>query len=251
MEYTHGKILPINIEQEMKNSYIDYAMSVIVGRAFAGCEDGLKPVHRRILYAMAEMGMFPDKPYRKSARIVGDVLGRYHPHGDTAVYEAAVRMAQDFSYRYPLIDGQGNFGSIDGDSAAAMRYTEARLAPIATEMIADINKETVDFVPNFDESLKEPVVLPAKIPNLLINGSAGIAVGMATNIPPHNLTEVIDGLLMMIDKPEISVKELMFAIKGPDFPTGGLIMGRDGIIQAYKTGKGKIIVRAQAKIENG
>ncbi|HHV73014.1 MAG TPA: DNA gyrase subunit A [Clostridia bacterium] len=249
MEYTHGKILPINIEQEMKNSYIDYAMSVIVGRALPDVRDGLKPVHRRILYAMAEMGMFPDKPYRKSARIVGDVLGRYHPHGDTAVYEAAVRMAQDFSYRYPLIDGQGNFGSIDGDSAAAMRYTEARLAPIATEMIADINKETVDFVPNFDESLKEPVVLPAKIPNLLINGSAGIAVGMATNIPPHNLTEVIDGLLMMIDKPEISVKELMFAIKGPDFPTGGLIMGRDGIIQAYKTGKGKIIVRAQAKIE--
>lgn len=249
LEYTHGKILPIKIEDEMKTSYIDYAMSVIVGRALPDVRDGLKPVHRRILYAMAETGMFPDKSYKKSARIVGDVLGRYHPHGDTAVYDTIVRMAQDFSYRYPLVDGQGNFGSIDGDRAAAMRYTEVRMTPIATEMIADINKETVDFVPNFDESLKEPVVLPSKIPNLLINGSAGIAVGMATNIPPHNLQEVIDGLLMMIDNPQVTVKELMMTIKGPDFPTGGLIMGREGIKQAYTTGRGRVIMRAAAKIE--
>jgi DNA gyrase subunit A len=249
MEYTHGKILPINIEDEMKISYIDYAMSVIVGRALPDVRDGLKPVHRRILYAMADTGMTPDKPYKKSARIVGDVLGRYHPHGDTAVYDAAVRMAQDFSIRYPLIDGQGNFGSVDGDRAAAMRYTEVRMTRIAMEMVADINKETVDFIPNFDESLMEPVVLPSKIPNLLINGSAGIAVGMATNIPPHNLVEVIDGLLILINNPEASVNELMMAIKGPDFPTGGLIMGREGINQAYRTGRGKILVRAQSKIE--
>jgi DNA gyrase subunit A len=248
MEYTHGKILPINIEDEMKISYIDYAMSVIVGRALPDVRDGLKPVHRRILYAMADTGMTPDKPYKKSARIVGDVLGRYHPHGDTAVYDAAVRMAQDFSIRYPLIDGQGNFGSVDGDRAAAMRYTEVRMTRIAMEMVADINKETVDFIPNFDESLMEPVVLPSKIPNLLINGSAGIAVGMATNIPPHNLVEVIDGLLILINNPEASVNELMMAIKGPDFPTGGLIMGREGINQAYRTGRGKILVRAQSKI---
>ncbi len=243
-----GQIIPINIEDEMKKSYIDYAMSVIVGRALPDVRDGLKPVHRRILYAMKELGLAPDKPHRKSARIVGDVLGKYHPHGDTAVYDAMVRLAQDFSTRYLLVDGHGNFGSIDGDSPAAMRYTEARLSPLAMEMLADINKETVDFTLNFDETLKEPDVMPSRFPNLLVNGSSGIAVGMATNIPPHNLAEVIDGVIMMIDNPNVSSKELMLEIKGPDFPTGGLIMGREGIKSAYKTGRGRIKVRAKTEI---
>jgi DNA gyrase subunit A len=243
------KITPINIEDEMKRSYIDYAMSVIVGRALPDVRDGLKPVHRRILYAMNEQGMTHDKPYKKSARIVGDVLGKYHPHGDIAVYDTLVRMVQDFSLRYPLVDGQGNFGSIDGDSAAAMRYTEVRLGKIADEILGDIDKETVDFVPNYDDSLKEPTVLPCKLPNLLINGSTGIAVGMATNMPPHNLGEVIDGITMVIDKPDTELSELIEVVKGPDFPTAGFIYGRKGIIDAYSTGRGSIKMRARAIIE--
>ncbi|MCX9086055.1 MAG: DNA gyrase subunit A, partial [Candidatus Methanoperedens sp.] len=233
----------------MKRSYIDYAMSVIVGRALPDVRDGLKPVHRRILYAMNEQGMTHDKPYKKSARIVGDVLGKYHPHGDIAVYDSLVRMVQEFSLRYPLIDGQGNFGSIDGDSAAAMRDTEVRLGKIADEILGDIDKETVDFVPNYDDSLKEPSVLPCKLPNLLINGSTGIAVGMATNMPPHNLGEVIDGITMVIDNPAVEWEELMTAVKGPDFPTAGFIYGRQGIIDAYTTGRGSIKMRARAIIE--
>ncbi len=245
------KILPVAIEEEMKRSYIDYAMSVIVGRALPDVRDGLKPVHRRILYAMYELGLFHNKPYKKSARIVGEVLGKYHPHGDAAVYDALVRMVQDFSLRYPLIDGQGNFGSIDGDAPAAMRYTEARLAEIAEEMLADIEKDTVDFVPNFDDSLKEPSVLPAKLPNLLVNGSSGIAVGMATNIPPHNLCEVCDAIALLIDNPDASLEELMEVIKGPDFPTGAYILGREGIIRAYTTGRGTIRLRGRTHIEEG
>ncbi len=248
-EFGSGKVLPIDINEEMRSSYLDYAMSVIVGRALPDVRDGLKPVHRRILYAMHELGMTPDKPHKKSARIVGEVLGKYHPHGDTAVYDAMVRMAQDFACRYPLIDGHGNFGSVDGDSAAAMRYTEARMSKIATELLSDIDKDTVNFVPNFDDTLKEPAVLPSRIPNLLINGSSGIAVGMATNIPPHNLGEVIDGVVMLIDNPDATPKELMMAVKGPDFPTGGTIMGRDGIKNAYMTGRGVVRVRAEARIE--
>ncbi|WP_093795071.1 DNA gyrase subunit A [Sporomusa acidovorans] len=249
MDFGLGKVLPVKIEEEMKNSYIDYAMSVIVMRALPDVRDGLKPVHRRILYAMHEAGMASNKPYKKSARIVGEVLGKYHPHGDSSVYDAIVRMAQDFSSRYMMVDGHGNFGSVDGDSAAAMRYTEVRMARIAEEMLADIEKNTVDFVPNYDESLKEPAVLPSKVPNLLINGSSGIAVGMATNIPPHNLGEVVDGLIMMIDNPDVTINELMMAIKGPDFPTGALILGREGIRQAYTTGRGSVKIRAQARIE--
>ncbi|SFQ26237.1 DNA gyrase subunit A [Caldicoprobacter faecalis] len=249
MELTNQKVIEVNIEDEVKRSFIDYAMSVIVSRALPDVRDGLKPVHRRILYSMFELGVTPDKPYRKSARIVGDVLGKYHPHGDAAVYEAMVRMAQDFSIRYPLVDGHGNFGSIDGDSAAAMRYTEARLSKIAMELMADIGKETVDFMPNFDETLKEPTVLPSKFPNLLVNGSSGIAVGMATNIPPHNLGEVIDGTIALIDNPDITIEQLMKYIKGPDFPTGGIILGKEGIREAYTTGKGRIITRAKAEIE--
>ncbi len=245
----NDKIIPIGIEDEMKKSYIEYAMSVIVGRALPDVRDGLKPVHRRILYAMSELGLTPDKPHRKSARIVGDVLGKYHPHGDSAVYDAMVRMAQDFSTRYLLVDGHGNFGSVDGDGAAAMRYTEARFAKISMEMIRDINKETVDYNPNFDDTLKEPSVLPSRFPNLLVNGSNGIAVGMATSIPPHNLNEVIDGVIGMIDNPDIDVAELSKYIKGPDFPTGATIMGREGIRSAYETGRGKVKVRAVAKIE--
>ncbi|MEW5953054.1 MAG: DNA gyrase subunit A [Bacillota bacterium] len=244
-----GKVVPININEEMKNSYLDYAMSVIVGRALPDVRDGLKPVHRRILYAMHGLGMTPDKPHRKSAHIVGEVLSKFHPHGDVAVYDALVRMAQNFSCRYPLVDGHGNFGSVDGDSAAAMRYTEARMAKITMELLADIEKDTVDFIDNYDNSNKEPVVLPARIPNLLINGSAGIAVGMATNIPPHNLGEIIDGVVMLIDQDEITSKDLMKVIKGPDFPTGAKIMGRSGIISAYQTGRGSIKVRAQTNIE--
>ncbi len=244
-----GKIIPINIEKEMKRSYIDYAMSVIVGRALPDVRDGLKPVHRRILYAMMELGLTPDKPHRKSARIVGDVLGKYHPHGDIAVYDAMVRLAQKFSTRYLLVDGQGNFGSIDGDSPAAMRYTEAKLTRLSMEMIKDINKETVDYRPNFDESSDEPTVLPSKFPNLLVNGSSGIAVGMATNIPPHNLGETIDGVVALIDNSEADIEDIMKYIKGPDFPTGAIIMGKEGIKSAYKTGRGRIKVRAKVKIE--
>ncbi|TDT50504.1 DNA gyrase subunit A [Fonticella tunisiensis] len=249
MDGKNQKILSVDIKDEMKKSYIDYAMSVIVGRALPDVRDGLKPVHRRILYSMHELGVHPDKPHRKSARIVGDVLGKYHPHGDSAVYDAMVRMAQDFSIRYTLVDGHGNFGSVDGDGAAAMRYTEARLSKIAMELMRDINKNTVDFIDNFDGTEKEPVVLPSRFPNLLVNGSAGIAVGMATNIPPHNLGEVIDGTIMLIDNPEVTVKDLMSKIKGPDFPTSGLILGKDGIKQAYETGRGKVTVRAKASIE--
>ncbi|HMM06836.1 MAG TPA: DNA gyrase subunit A [Clostridiales bacterium] len=240
---------PVNIEEEMKKDYIDYAMSVIVGRALPDVRDGLKPVHRRILYSMYENGITFDKAHKKSARIVGDVLGKYHPHGDSSVYDALVRMAQDFSIRYPLIDGHGNFGSIDGDSAAAMRYTEVRLQKIALEMMADINKDTVDFVPNYDESEKEPAVLPAKIPTLLVNGSSGIAVGMATNIPPHNLKEVINGLTALLDDPEITVQQLMEHIKGPDFPTYGSILGKSGILEAYTTGRGTVRMRGKAHME--
>ncbi len=243
------RILEVPLEQEMKQSYIDYAMSVIVGRALPDVRDGLKPVHRRILYSMYEMGLFHNKPYKKSARVVGDVLGKYHPHGDASVYDALVRMAQDFVMNHELIDGHGNFGSIDGDPPAAMRYTEVRLSKVAEEMLRDINKDTVDFVPNFDGSLKEPTVLPACFPNLLVNGSAGIAVGMATNIPPHNLGEVIDALIYLIDNPNASVRELMRFIKGPDFPTGGIIMGTKGIIKAYETGRGIITLRGKVRVE--
>ncbi len=248
-EYMHGNIVPVNLEHEMKYSYIDYAMSVIVSRALPDVRDGLKPVHRRILYAMQEAGMTSNKPYKKSARIVGEVLGKYHPHGDTSVYDAIVRMAQNFSMRYTLADGHGNFGSVDGDPAAAMRYTEVRMAKISELMLQDIDKETVDFVPNYDESLKEPAVLPAKFPQLLVNGTSGIAVGMATNIPPHNLREVIDATLLMIDNPDAEFEELMAIIKGPDFPTAGLIMGENGIYEAYTSGRGAILMRAKTEIE--
>ena len=249
LEDRDGKIIERDIEDEMKIAYIDYAMSVIVSRALPDVRDGLKPVHRRILYTMYEDGLTSDKPYRKSATTVGDVLGRYHPHGDSSVYDAMVRMAQTFSLRYPLIDGHGNFGSIDGDGAAAYRYTEARMSKIAEIMLTDIEKNTVDFMPNFDDRLQEPTVLPAKIPALLVNGSSGIAVGMATNIPPHNLTEVINGIIKIIDDDNVTDEQLMQIIKGPDFPTGGMILGREAIKQAYTTGKGKITVRAEAEIE--
>ena len=249
MDNHDGKIIERDIENEMKTAYISYAMSVIVQRALPDVRDGLKPVHRRILYAMHEDGITSDKPYRKCANTVGSVLGRYHPHGDSSVYDAMVRMAQDFSLRYMLIDGHGNFGSIDGDGAAAMRYTEARMSKIAEYMLTDIEKNTVDFMPNYDDRLQEPTVLPSKIPQLLINGSSGIAVGMATNIPPHNLTEVCDGLIRIIENPNTTDEELMSIIKGPDFPTGGMILGKEGIKEAYRTGKGKIIVRAEAEIE--
>lgn len=249
LENTTGKVLPVYIEEEMQKSYIDYAMSVIVQRALPDVRDGLKPVHRRILYAMQEAGMTPTKPYKKSARIVGEVLGKYHPHGDSSVYEAIVRLAQDFSTRYLMVDGHGNFGSIDGDSAAAMRYTEVRMAKIAEAMLEDIEKDTVDFVPNYDESMTEPSVLPSKVPALLINGSAGIAVGMATNIPPHNLCEVVNGLVMLIDNPDAEISQLMTAIKGPDFPTGACILGKSGITSAYTTGRGVVKLRAKATIE--
>ena len=249
MDFGEGKVVPVNLEQEMRNSYIDYAMSVIVARALPDVRDGLKPVHRRILYAMQEAGMGSNKPYKKSARIVGEVLGKYHPHGDRSVYDAIVRMAQDFSMRYMLADGHGNFGSVDGDPAAAMRYTEVRMSKISELMLQDIDKETVDFVPNYDESLKEPSVLPAKFPQLLVNGTSGIAVGMATNIPPHNMNEVIDGVLMLLDNPDTTIEELMTVIKGPDFPTAGLILGTQGIHEAYTTGRGVIKMRAQAHIE--
>ncbi|MDK2788021.1 MAG: gyrase subunit [Epulopiscium sp.] len=253
-EKEFDKIIPVDIQEEMKRSYIDYAMSVIVSRALPDVRDGLKPVHRRILYAMNELHLSPDKAYKKSARIVGETMGKYHPHGDSSIYDAMVRLAQEFSIRYPLVDGHGNFGSVDGDSAAAMRYTEARLSKIAMELLADIEKETIDFVPNFDESLNEPSVLPARFPNLLVNGTSGIAVGMATNIPPHNLKEVINGVVKIIDNyveynRETDIEELLSIIKGPDFPTGAIILGRKGIEEAYRTGRGKIKVRAVADIE--
>jgi DNA gyrase subunit A len=248
-----GNVLSVNIEKKMRNAYLDYAMSVIVARALPDARDGLKPVQRRILYAMYDMGIRPNAAYKKSARIVGEVLGKYHPHGDLAVYDAMARLAQDFSVRYMLVDGQGNFGSIDGDSPAAMRYTEARLSHISMELLADIDKDTVDWVDNFDGSLQEPQVLPARLPNLLINGSSGIAVGMSTNIPSHNLTEVVDALIHLLDnwdrQDDIGVEELMQFVKGPDFPTGGLILGKDAILQAYATGRGKLTVRAVANIE--
>ena len=245
-----GHLMPLNIEDELKKSFISYAMAVIVSRALPDVRDGLKPVHRRILYSMHELGVTPDKPFRKSARIVGDVLGKYHPHGDSSVYDAMVRLAQDFSTHYLLVEGQGNFGSVDGDGAAAMRYTEARLSKLSMEMVRDIEKETVDFYPNFDETLMQPAVMPSRFPNLLVNGSSGIAVGMATNIPPHNLGEVIDGVVCMLDNPDCTVDDLMQHIKGPDFPTGGVILGRRGIYDAYHTGKGRIIVRAKSEIED-
>ena len=244
-----GRIQPMHLEQEMKTSFISYAMSVIIDRALPDVRDGLKPVHRRILFDMDELGLDPDKPHRKSALTVGDVLGKYHPHGDSSVYDAMVRLAQPFNMRYPLVDPHGNFGSVDGDGAAAMRYTEARLSRLATEMLVDIEKDTVNFVPNFDETRTQPTVLPARFPNLLVNGSGGIAVGMATNIPPHNLGETIDGLIALIDNPDITSDELMQYIPGPDFPTGGIIMGKMGIASAYRTGRGKIVVRAKAEIE--
>ncbi|HZY10673.1 MAG TPA: DNA gyrase subunit A, partial [Bacteroidota bacterium] len=245
------KIIPVDIEDEMKGSYIDYAMSVIVARALPDVRDGLKPVHRRVLFGMQDLGLASNRPYKKSARIVGEVLGKYHPHGDTAVYDTMVRMAQEFSLRYPLVDGQGNFGSVDGDSPAAMRYTEVRLSRMAEEMLRDLEKNTVKFIPNFDDTLKEPTVLPALIPNLLINGTSGIAVGMTTNIPPHNLSEIIDGCFALIDNQDMTDDKLLKIIKAPDFPTGGIIYGYDGVKEAYKTGRGRILVRARASIETG
>ena len=243
------KVVKVEIEEEMRKSYIDYAMSVIVGRALPDVRDGLKPVHRRILYAMNDLGLSPEKGYRKSATVVGEVLGKYHPHGDTAVYDAMVKMAQDFSMRYPLVTGHGNFGSVDGDSAAAMRYTEAKMSKLSVELLRDIDKETVDFVPNFDDRSKEPSVLPARYPNLLVNGSNGIAVGMATSIPPHNLNEIIEGVKTLIDNPECTIEDILEHVKGPDFPTGATIMGRETMLQAYRTGRGKVVVRAKAEIE--
>lgn len=243
------RIIQINIEDEMKSAYIDYSMSVIVSRALPDVRDGFKPVHRRVLYGMQDLGVFSNRPHKKSARIVGEVLGKYHPHGDSSVYDTMVRMAQDWSLRYPLVDGQGNFGSVDGDSPAAMRYTEARLRKIAEEMLADLEKETVDFQNNFDDSLQEPTVLPTKIPNLLVNGASGIAVGMATNMPPHNLTEVCDGIIAYIDNRDIDIPGLMQYIKAPDFPTGGTIYGYEGVTQAFETGKGRVVIRAKSEFE--
>ena len=245
------KIIPVNIEEEMQSSYLDYSMSVIVARALPDVRDGLKPVHRRVLYGMNELGLGASRPYKKSARVVGEVLGKYHPHGDRAVYDTIVRMAQDFSMRYVLVDGQGNFGSVDGDSPAAMRYTEVRLARISELLLNDLEKNTVDFIPNFDDTLKEPIVLPSTFPNLLVNGSSGIAVGMATNIPPHNLSEVVDGLIAVIKNPKISIEKIMKYVKAPDFPTGGIIWGFQGVKDAFTTGRGKVILRARASIEVG
>ena len=251
MEETGEKIIKINIEEEMKTAYIDYSMSVIVARALPDVRDGLKPVHRRILYDMSnELNLYSDKPYRKSARIVGDVLGKFHPHGDSSVYDAMVRMAQEWSLRYRLVDGQGNFGSVDGDSPAAMRYTEARMMKITDEVMADIDKNTVDFRPNFDETILEPTVLPTKVPLLLVNGTSGIAVGMATNMPPHNLSEVVDACCAYIDNPEIETSELLRYVKAPDFPTGGIVYGYEGVREAYETGRGRVIMRSKTEIEH-
>ena len=246
-----SRLLQHEIYDEMKKSYIDYSMSVIVARALPDVRDGLKPVHRRILYGMDALGITPDKPHKKSARITGEVMGKYHPHGDASIYDAMVRLAQPWNMRYPLVDGHGNFGSMDGDGAAASRYTEARMAPFAMEMLRDIDKDTVDFVPNYDGEEKEPVVLPARFPNLLVNGSSGIAVGMATSIPPHNLREVIQGTILLIDNPETTDEELARVIKGPDFPTGATIVGKNAIKEAYRTGQGKVKVRAKGHIEEG
>ena len=248
MEDNKAHIHDVNLSSEMKNSFIDYAMSVIVARALPDVRDGLKPVHRRILYGMNELGVTPDKPHKKSARIVGDVMGKYHPHGDSAIYESMVRMAQPFSYRYMLVDGHGNFGSVDGDGAAAMRYTEARMSKLALEMLRDINKDTVDFISNYDDTEREPEVLPARFPNLLVNGTTGIAVGMATNIPPHNLSEVTAAINLLMENPEVTTNELMEVIPGPDFPTGGLVMGKSGIRRAYETGRGSITVRGRVEV---
>ena len=244
-----GNVRLASVESEMRQSFLDYAVSVIVQRALPDARDGLKPVHRRVLYAMSEMGLRSTTRYRKSAGIVGEVLKSYHPHGESAVYDTLVRMAQDFNLRYPLVDGQGNFGSVDGDSAAAMRYTEARLTPISDELLADIDKNTVDFMPNYDASTEEPRVLPSRLPNLLVNGSSGIAVGMATNIPPHNLNEICDAVVLMINNPDATVEDLMEIVTGPDFPTGGTILGREGIKAAFATGRGRIVVRAKAFVE--
>ncbi|HKJ78192.1 MAG TPA: DNA gyrase subunit A, partial [Prolixibacteraceae bacterium] len=244
------RIIRINIEEQMKSAYIDYSMSVIVSRALPDVRDGFKPVHRRVLFGMNELGIFSSRSYKKSARIVGEVLGKYHPHGDSSVYYTMVRMAQHWSLRYPMIDGQGNFGSVDGDSPAAMRYTEARMAKIAEETLADLDKNTVDFQPNFDESLSEPVVLPTKIPQLIINGSSGIAVGMATNMPPHNLSDTIDATIAYIDNNDVTIEEIIEIIKAPDFPTGGIIYGYQGVRDAFETGRGRITMRAKAHIEN-
>src|SRR5215468_10577501 len=245
-----GSIQPINIEEEMRRSYLDYSMSVIIGRALPDVRDGLKPVHRRILYTMQQMGLYPNRATRKCARIVGDVMGKYHPHGNLAVYDALVRLAQEWSMRYPLVFGQGNFGSVDGDPPAADRYTEAKLAQVATALLEDLDKETVDFHPNYDDSEVEPDVLPTRIPNLLVNGSEGIAVGMATKIPPHNLTEIVEAAIMLVNNPATTLKEVLKVVKGPDFPTGGYIYGRGGIENAYKTGRGRFMMRAKAGIED-
>jgi hypothetical protein len=249
VEFPVGRVLPVVLEEEMRQSYLDYAMNVIVDRALPDVRDGLKPVQRRILYSMYELGLRPDRPHKKAARVVGEVIGKYHPHSDTAIYDAMVRMGQDFSYRYLLVDGHGNYGSIDGDPPAAMRYTECRMSKLALEMLRDIDKDTVDFYPNFDETLEQPTVLPSRFPNLLVNGAMGIAVGMSTNIPPHNLGEVIDALILLIDQPDVGIEDLMKKIKGPDFPTGGVIVGHDGIREAYTTGRGRIQMRGRINIE--
>src|SRR5499425_1088664 len=245
-----ANIVPINVEEEMRRSYLDYSMSVIIGRALPDVRDGLKPVHRRVLYTMNEMGLQYNKKYTKCAKVVGQAMGQYHPHGDSAIYDTLVRLAQDFSLRYPLVDGQGNFGSVDDDPPAAMRYTECRLTRLAASLMEDIDKETVDFLPNYDESTVEPTVMPTRIPNLLVNGSEGIAVGMATKIPPHNLTEIVDATIMLVNNPQTTLPELLKVVQGPDFPTYGIIHGRAGILEAYKTGRGRFMMRARAKIEN-
>jgi DNA gyrase subunit A len=250
-ELSFGKVIPLPIEDEIKHSYLDYAMSVIVGRALPDARDGLKPVQRRVLFSMLELGLRHNQPYKKSARVVGETMGKYHPHGDSAIYDTMARMAQDFSMRQTLVDGQGNFGSIDGDPPAAMRYTEARLSALGEQMLADIDEETVDWGPNFDDSLKEPLTLPTRVPNLLVNGSTGIAVGMATNMPPHNLREVVDALCLILDNPDAGVEEILSALPGPDFPTGGVILGRQGIQDAFRTGRGKLIIRGKAHVEEG
>src|SRR3954467_2097180 len=250
MDQFAKETIPVSLEEEMRRSYLDYAMSVIVGRALPDVRDGLKPVHRRVLYAMHELSNDWNRAYKKSARIVGDVIGKYHPHGDTAVYDTIVRMAQDFSLRYPLVDGQGNFGSVDGDNAAAMRYTEIRMSRIAHELLADLDRETVDFGPNYDGSEREPLILPAKIPNLLINGASGIAVGMATNIPPHNLNEVVDACLALLKNPQIGIEDLIEIVPAPDFPTAGIIYGVAGVREGYRTGRGRVVMRARTHFED-